>query len=47
MRKQTEKMGTKIIDDEVVSVDFKSKPLKVSTASSTFEASSVIVWTAG
>ena len=27
MRKQAEKMGTKIIDDEVVSVDFKSKPL--------------------
>jgi len=45
MRKQAEKMGTKIIDDEVISVDFKSKPLKVSTASSTFEASSVIVCT--
>jgi len=45
MRKQAEKMGTKIIDDEVVSVDFKSKPLKVSTASSTFEAKSVIVCT--
>ena len=45
MRKQTEKMGTKIIDDEVVSVDFKSKPLKVSTALSTFEANSVIVCT--
>ena len=45
MRKQAEKMGTKIIDDEVVSVDFKSKPLKVSTASSTFEANAVIVCT--
>jgi len=45
MRKQAEKMGTKIIDDEVVSVDFKSKPLKVSTASNTFEANSVIVCT--
>jgi len=45
MRKQAEKMGTKIIDDEVVSVDFKSQPLKVSTASNTFEANSVIVCT--
>ncbi len=45
MRKQTERMGTKIIDDEVVSVDFKNNPLKVSTASSIFEASSVIVCT--
>ena len=45
MRKQTERMGTKIIDDEVTSVDFKNNPLKVSTASSTFEANSVIVCT--
>jgi len=45
MRKQAEKMGTKIIDDEVISVDLKSKPLNVSTASSTFEANSVIVCT--
>jgi len=42
MRKQTERMGTKIIDDEVVSVDFKNNPLKVSTASSSFEANSVM-----
>ena len=45
MRKQTERMGTEIIDDEVVSVDFKNNPLKVSTASITFEANSVIVCT--
>ena len=45
MRKQTEKMGTKIIDDVVTSVDFKNNPLKVSTASNTFEANSVIVCT--
>jgi thioredoxin reductase (NADPH) len=30
MRKQSERMGTKIIDDEVVSVDLKNNPLKVS-----------------
>ena len=45
MRKQTERMGTKIIDDAVTSVDFKSNPLKVSIASNTFEANSVIVCT--
>jgi len=45
MRKQTEKMGTKIIDDVVTSVDFKNNRLKVMTASNTFEASSVIVCT--
>jgi len=45
MRKQTEKMGTKIIDDEVTSVDFKSNPLKVKTASEEFEARTVIVCT--
>ena len=45
MRKQTEKMGTKIIDDEVTSVDFKNIPLKVKTASEEFEARTVIVCT--
>ena len=45
MRKQTEKMGTKIIDDEVTSVDFKNIPLKVKTASEEFEARAVIVCT--
>ncbi len=45
MRKQTERMGTEIIDDEVVSVDLKNNPLKVSTASNTFETNSVIVCT--
>ena len=45
MRKQTEKMGTKIIDDEVTSVDFKTKPLKVKTASEEFDAKAIIVCT--
>ncbi len=44
-RKQTERMGTTIIDDEVVSVDFKSKPFKVSTASQEYEAKAVIICT--
>ena len=45
MRKQTEKMGTKIVDDEVTSVDFKTKPLKVKTASEEFDAKAIIVCT--
>jgi len=45
MRKQTEKMGTKIVDDEVTSVEFKTKPLKVKTASEEFDAKAVIVCT--
>ena len=45
MRKQTESMGTKIIDDVVTSVDFSQKPFKVSTASTDFDAKTVIVCT--
>jgi len=45
MRKQTEKMGTKIVDDEVTSVDFKNQPLKVITATEEFETRTVIVCT--
>lgn len=45
MRKQTERMGAKIIDDEVVNVDFKHKPFKVLTASEEYEAKAVIVAT--
>ena len=45
MRKQTERMGTKIIDDVVTSVDFTQNPLIVSTASTNFETKTVIVCT--
>jgi len=45
MRKQTERMGTKIIDDEVVKVDFKNKPFKVYTASTEYQADAVIIGT--
>ena len=45
MRKQTENMGTKIIDDVVTNVDFSQNPFKVSTASTNFEAKTVIVCT--
>ncbi len=45
MRKQTQKMGTTIIDDEVVDVDFRHKPFKVLTASEEYEGRAVIIAT--
>ena len=45
MRKQTQRMGTTIIDDEVVDVDFRRKPLKVLTASEEYEGRAVIIAT--
>ena len=45
MRKQTERMGTTIVDDEVVNVDFKHKPFKVLTATEEYEAKAVIIAT--
>ena len=45
MRKQTERMGAKIIDDVVTDVDFSQTPFKISTASTTFDAKTVIVCT--
>jgi len=45
MRKQTERMGAKIIDAEVTKVDFQSKPFKVSTASIVYQANAVIIGT--
>lgn len=45
MRKQTERMGTTIIDDEVVNVDFRHKPFKILTSSEEYECKSVIIAT--
>ncbi|MDH3191344.1 MAG: thioredoxin-disulfide reductase [Nitrosopumilus sp.] len=45
MRKQTQRMGTMIIDDEVVNVDFRHKPFKVLTASEEYECRAVIIAT--
>ncbi len=45
IRKQTERMGAKIIDDEVVNVDFKRRPFKVLTASEEYEANAIIIAT--
>lgn len=45
MRRQTERMGTSIIDDEVVNVDFRRKPFKVLTAQEEYEARAVIIGT--
>lgn len=45
MRKQAERIGTTIIDDEVVNVDFKHKPFKVLTNSEEYESDAVIIAT--
>src|SRR6267143_2242940 len=45
MRKQAERIGTLIIDDEVVNVDFKRRPFKVLTYSEEYEANAVIICT--
>lgn len=45
MRQQAERMGTTIIDDEVVNVDFKRRPFKILTYSEEYEADAVIIAT--
>ncbi|CDI05419.1 thioredoxin-disulfide reductase [Candidatus Nitrosotenuis uzonensis] len=45
IRKQTERMGTTIIDDEVVNVDFRHKPFKILTASEEYDCRAVIIAT--
>ena len=45
MRKQTQRMGTTIVDDEAVNVDFRRKPFKVLTASEEYEGRAIIIAT--
>ncbi|MDH3765744.1 MAG: FAD-dependent oxidoreductase, partial [Nitrosopumilus sp.] len=45
MRKQSQRMGTTIVDDEVVDVDFRRKPFKVLTSSEEYEGRAVIIAT--
>lgn len=45
MRKQAEKFGAKMIYEDVMDIDFSSKPFKISTGSNTYEANSIIVAT--
>jgi thioredoxin reductase (NADPH) len=45
MKKQTQRMGATIIDDEVVNVDFRHKPFKILTASEEYESRAVIIAT--
>jgi len=45
MRAQAERMGTKIIDDEVTNVDFSRRPFRIMTASEEYTARAVIIAT--
>ena len=45
MRKQTQRMGTTIVDDEVVNVDFRNTPFKILSGSEEYEGKAVIIAT--
>ena len=45
MRKQAEKFGAEIVQDEVVSVDFTVRPFLINTRQSSYETKSVIIAT--
>jgi thioredoxin reductase (NADPH) len=45
IRKQAEKFGARIIDDNVTEVDFSKRPYTIKTASTTYEAKTVIIAT--
>ena len=45
IRKQTKRMGTVIIDDEAVDVDFREEPFKVLTGTEEYEGRAVIIAT--
>lgn len=45
MRQQSERFGATIVDDEVTKVDFKKKPLKITTHSEMYTAEAVIACT--
>ena len=43
MRKQCQRMGTTIVDDEVSNVDFRRKPFMVLTGSEEYQAKAIII----
>ena len=43
MKQQSERFGTTMITDEVTKVDFKNRPFKIYTESSTYSAESVLI----
>ena len=45
MRKQTQRMGTTIVDDEAIDVDFRRQPFKALTSSEEYEGKAVIIAT--
>ncbi len=45
MRKQTQRMGTTIVDDEAINVDFRNSPFKILTGSEEYEGRAVIIAT--
>ncbi len=44
-KKQAERFGTKIVSEDIVSVDFSSRPFTLKTATDTYQAKTVIICT--
>ena len=47
MRQQAERFGAKLLDDEVVEVDFKKRPFGIKTHGQEFRSESVVICTWG
>ena len=47
MRQQAERFGAKLLDDEVVEVDFKRRPFGIKTHGQEFRSESVVIWYRG
>jgi thioredoxin reductase (NADPH) len=45
MRQQAERFGSTVVDDEVISVDFKQRPFIITTHSQIYKAESVVICT--
>jgi thioredoxin reductase (NADPH) len=45
MRQQAERFGTIAVDDEVIQVDFKQRPFKITTSTEIFESEAVLICT--
>src|SRR5919108_6445634 len=45
MRQQAERFGSNVVDEEVIRVDFKRRPFRITTHSENYEADAVLICT--
>src|SRR5918911_1570526 len=43
MRQQSERFGSNVVDEEVIRVDFKRRPFRITTHSENYEADAVLI----